>query len=104
MRTAGRARRGTRAATACRWRQRVVPGDAGHRGQRVLSRLSGRERGTFAKRPASLGWDLGVGVVRGLEREGGADPVPQRLVELVVVALLVGGIGDPPADVDVVAQ
>ena len=40
----------TRAATACRWRQRVVPRDAGHRGQRVLSRLSGRERGTLADR------------------------------------------------------
>src|SRR6266516_316217 len=44
MRTTGRARRGTRATTACRWRQRVVPRDAGHRGQRVRSRLSGRER------------------------------------------------------------
>src|SRR5215218_4903544 len=40
MRTTGRARRGTRATTACRWRGRVVPRDAGHRGQRVLSRLS----------------------------------------------------------------
>src|SRR5256885_5922000 len=50
MRTTGRARRGTRATTACRWVQRVVPRDAGHRGQRVLSRLSGRERGTFASR------------------------------------------------------
>src|SRR5450759_181229 len=50
MRTTGPARRGTRATTACRWRQRVVPRDAGHRGQRVLSRLSGRERGTFASR------------------------------------------------------
>src|SRR4029453_1919342 len=44
MRTTGRAGRGTRATTACRWRQRVVPRDAGHRGQRVLSRLSGCER------------------------------------------------------------
>jgi hypothetical protein len=44
MRTTGRARRGTRATTACRWRRRVVPRDARHRGQRVLSRLSGRER------------------------------------------------------------
>src|SRR5829696_3421644 len=44
MRTTGRARRGTPATTACRWRRRVVPRDAGHRGQRVLSRLSGRER------------------------------------------------------------
>src|SRR6266542_6449680 len=50
MRTTGRARRGTRAATACRWRQRVVPRDAGHRGQRVRTRLRGRERGTFASR------------------------------------------------------
>src|SRR6266498_4189547 len=50
MRTTSRARCGTRATTACRWRQRVVPRDAGHRGQRVLSRLSGRERGTFASR------------------------------------------------------
>src|SRR5215467_9962235 len=50
MRTAGRARRGTRATTACRWRQRVVPRDAGYRRQRVLSRLSGREPGTFASR------------------------------------------------------
>jgi Glyoxalase-like domain len=40
MRTTGRARHGTRATTACRWRRRVVPRDAGHRGQRVLSRLS----------------------------------------------------------------
>src|SRR5258705_6475064 len=48
MRPTGRARRGARATTACRWRQRVVPRDAGHRGQRVLSRLSGRESGTFA--------------------------------------------------------
>ena len=31
----------TRAAPACRWLQRVVPGDAGRRGQRVLPRLSG---------------------------------------------------------------
>src|SRR5665811_2341159 len=44
MRTTGRARRGTRTTTACRWPRRVVPRDAGHRGQRVLSRLSGRER------------------------------------------------------------
>src|SRR5258707_6257412 len=54
MRTTGRARRGTRATTACRWRQRVVPRDAGHRGQRVLSRLSGRERGNFASRLAQF--------------------------------------------------
>src|SRR5205807_2990638 len=46
MRTTGRARRGTRATTACRRRERVVPRDAGHRGQRILSRLSGREPGT----------------------------------------------------------
>src|SRR5580658_2124077 len=45
MRATGRARRGTRAPTACRWSQRVVPGHAGHRGQRVRPRLSGRERG-----------------------------------------------------------
>src|ERR1700744_4235119 len=44
MRTTGRARRGTRAAAACRRRQRAVPRDAGHRGQRVLSGLSDRER------------------------------------------------------------
>src|SRR5215471_16362173 len=43
MRTAGRARRGTRANTACRWLQRVVHRDARHRGQRVRSRLSGRD-------------------------------------------------------------
>ena len=44
MRTTASARRGTRATTACRGRRRVVPRDAGHRGQRVLSRLSGPER------------------------------------------------------------
>src|SRR5215469_12735671 len=44
MRTTGCAWRGTRAATARRRLQRVVPRDAGHRGQRVLSRLSGPER------------------------------------------------------------
>src|SRR5690349_1245042 len=53
---------------------------------------------------AGLGWDLGVGVVGGLEGEGAADPVLQRLVKLLVIPLLVGGRGDPPADVDVVAQ
>src|SRR5664279_3074954 len=42
MRTTGRARGVTRATTACRRRKRVVPRDAGRRGQRVLSRLSGR--------------------------------------------------------------
>lgn len=42
MRTTGRARRGTSAATARRRTQRVVPRDAGHRGQRVLSRPSDR--------------------------------------------------------------
>src|SRR6266571_5735953 len=52
----------------------------------------------------SLGWDRGVGVVGGPEGEGAADPLLQRVVELLVVALLIGGGGDPPADVDVVAQ
>src|SRR4051812_40420101 len=41
MRATDPARRGTRATTACRRGQRVVPGDAGRRGQRVLPRLSG---------------------------------------------------------------
>src|ERR1700726_5229761 len=72
MRTAGRARRGTRAATPCRWRQRVVPGDAGHRGQRVLSRLSGRERGTFASRLVQFAITR-VAVPR---RANGPDPEP----------------------------
>jgi hypothetical protein len=49
MRTTDRAGRGTRATTTCRWRRRVVPRDAGHRGQRVLSRLSGRERVLVAR-------------------------------------------------------
>src|ERR1035438_5940859 len=71
MRTAGRARRGTRATAACRWRQRVVPGDAGHRGQRVLSRLSGRERGTFASRLAQLAITITVP-----RRASGPDPEP----------------------------
>src|SRR3954471_9726184 len=39
MRTTGPARRGARATTACRWLRRVMPRDAGHRRQRVLSRL-----------------------------------------------------------------
>src|SRR5450759_1108947 len=72
MRTTGRARRGTRAATACRWRQRVVPRDAGHRGQRVLSRLSGRERGTFASRLVQFAITR-VAVPR---RANGPDPEP----------------------------
>src|SRR5256886_13879054 len=72
MRTTGRARRGTRATTACRWVQRVVPRDAGHRGQRVLSRLSGRERGTFASRLAQLAITR-VAVPR---RANGPDPEP----------------------------
>jgi hypothetical protein len=38
-----RARRGMRESDDCRWLQRVVHRDAGHRGQRVLSRLRGRE-------------------------------------------------------------
>src|SRR3984893_12725635 len=72
MRTTGRARRGTRAATACRWRERVVPGDAGHRGQRVLSRLSGRERGTFASRLVQFAITR-VAIPR---RANGPDPEP----------------------------
>src|SRR5258705_13809552 len=72
MRTTGRARRGTRATTACRWRQRVVPRDAGHRGQRVLSRLSGRERGTFASRLVQFAITR-VAVPR---RANGPDPEP----------------------------
>ena len=72
MRTTGRARRGTRATTACRWRQRVVPRDAGHRGQRVLSRLSGRERGTFASR---LG-QFAITRVAVPRRANGPDPEP----------------------------
>src|SRR5258708_5620359 len=72
MRTAGRARRGTRATTACRWRQRVVPRDAGHRGQRVLSRLNGRERGTFASRLVQFTITR-VAVPR---RANGPDPEP----------------------------
>src|SRR6476659_8535566 len=42
MRPTAGARRRTRATAESRWLQRVVPGDAGRRGQRVLSRLSGR--------------------------------------------------------------
>src|SRR5215467_11748277 len=72
MRTTGRARRGTRTATACRWQQRVVPRDAGHRGQRVLSRLSGRERGTFASRLVQFAITK-VAVPR---RANGPDPGP----------------------------
>src|SRR5260370_1438056 len=72
MRTTGRARRGTRATTACRWRQRVVPRDAGHRGQRVLSRLNGRERGTFASRLVQFTITR-VAVPR---RANGPDPEP----------------------------
>src|SRR5216110_1446812 len=72
MRTTGCARRGTRATTACRWRQRVVPRDAGHRWQRVLSRLSGRERGTFASRLVQLAITR-VAVPR---RANGPDPEP----------------------------
>src|SRR6266436_2921332 len=72
MRTTGRARRGTRATTACRWRRRVVPRDAGHRGQRVLSRLSGRERGTFASRLVQFAITR-VAVPR---RANGPDPEP----------------------------
>src|ERR1017187_3697779 len=72
MRTTGRARRGTRATTACRWRQRVVPRDAGRRGQRVLSRLSGRERGTFASRLVQFAITR-VAVPR---RANGPDPEP----------------------------
>src|SRR5687767_14107123 len=34
---------GARTTPACRWRQRVVHRDAGHRRQRVLSRLTGRD-------------------------------------------------------------
>lgn len=41
-RTPGRARGSTGAPAAGRWRGRGVPGDARHRGERVLSRLSGR--------------------------------------------------------------
>src|SRR5438034_72478 len=72
MRTTGRARRGTRATTACRWRQRVVPRDAGHRGQRVLSRLSGRERGTFASRLVQFT----IARVAVPRRANGPDPEP----------------------------
>src|SRR5512146_1747972 len=53
MRTAGPARRGPRAAAACRWIQRVVPRNAGRRGQRILPGLSGRE--TVLGRRARLG-------------------------------------------------
>src|SRR6266487_4557061 len=60
MRTTGRARRGTRATTACRWRQRVVP------------RLSGRERGTFASRLVQFAITR-VAVPR---RANGPDPEP----------------------------
>src|ERR1035441_2793222 len=81
MRTTGRARRGTRATTACRWRQRVVPRDAGHRGQRVLSRLSGRERGTFASR--LIGQDS-PGLSVGLPDVGPASPGREKAVDLLI--------------------
>src|SRR5688572_1674109 len=60
MRTTGRARRGTRATTACRWQQRVVPRDAGHRGQRVLSRLSCHDRREHPLTPPFVGGSGGV--------------------------------------------
>src|SRR6266516_1694423 len=72
MRTTGRARRGTRSTTACRWRQRVVPRDAGHRGQRVLSRLSGRERGNFASRLVQFT----ITRIAVPQRANGPDPEP----------------------------
>src|SRR5690349_12626916 len=49
MRTTRPARRGTRPTTTRRRRQRIVPRDAGHRGQRVLSRLSGRDCALVAR-------------------------------------------------------
>ncbi len=49
-----------------------MPRDAGHRGQRVLSRLSGRERGTFASRLVQFAITR-VAVPR---RANGPDPEP----------------------------
>src|SRR5215471_12720679 len=47
--------------------------------------------------------ELEVGVVGPPEGEALGEPVLQRCVQGGVVAALVGGRGDPPADVDVVA-
>ncbi len=48
MRTTGGARRRTSVTTVCRRRRRIVPRDAGHRRQRILSRLSGTSAPTAA--------------------------------------------------------
>src|SRR5215217_1742127 len=52
----------------------------------------------------SSGGDLGVGVIRRLERELLAEPVAKPAMQLLVVAALVGDGSHPPADVHVVAE
>ena len=58
-----------------------MPRDAGHRGQRVLSRLSGRERGTFASR--LIGQDS-PGLSAGLPDVGPASPGREKAVDLLI--------------------
>src|SRR5882757_8990200 len=98
MRTTGRARRGTRATTACRWLQRVVHRDAGHRGQRVLSRL--RPRGLFIS-PLQVvevgdGAECGGELLRWWSVAGGRDLSVLR----VAVGVFDGGAGAGLGGVD----
>src|ERR1700722_18580640 len=95
MRAAGRARRGTRATTACRRRKRVVPRDAGHRGQRVRSRLSGGERGTFASDTSPVAGNTqtmtGVPVDTLIHRWLGLHaPAMRRAVTVLFAGLIIG--------------
>src|SRR3984885_13312679 len=88
MRTAGRARRGTRATAARRRRERVVPRDAGHRGQRVRPRLN--DRGVQRQDlPGPAGLTSGTsGPSRGPLPDGGRAGGLTILFEVTLVVLL----------------